>query len=113
MSSSVATQQPSTPPRAAPPQRVQRSLFSRVLARPEIGALAAAVAIFAFFYAAAPAFRELHKKYPVENLQESMGEGMAVGRHAGMPEFKMSPQQVQDVIAYLKLLDGPGAKKVR
>lgn len=59
MSSSVATQQPSTPPRAAPPQRVQRSLFSRVLARPEIGALAAAVAIFAFFYAAAPAFRTL------------------------------------------------------
>ena len=63
--------------------------------------------------AAAPAFRDLHKKYPVENLQESMGEGMAVGRHSGMPEFKMSPQQVQDVIAYLKLLDGPGAKKVR
>jgi mono/diheme cytochrome c family protein len=63
--------------------------------------------------AAAPAFRDLHKKYPVEHLQESMGEGMAVGRHSGMPEFKMSPQQVQDVIAYLKLLDGPGAKKVR
>jgi mono/diheme cytochrome c family protein len=42
-----------------------------------------------------------------------MGEGMAVGHHAGMPEFKMSPQQVQDVIAYLKLLDGPGAKRVR
>ena len=58
------------------------------------------------------AFRELHKKYPVEHLQEALGEGMSVG-HPAMPEFKMSAQQVQDVIAYLKLLDGPGAKKVR
>ncbi|HEX8569622.1 MAG TPA: cytochrome c [Caulobacteraceae bacterium] len=60
----------------------------------------------------AVAFRELHKKYPVEHLQEALGEGMSVG-HPGMPEFKMSPQQVQDVIAYLKLLDTPAAKKVR
>ena len=62
--------------------------------------------------AAAPAFRDLHKKYPVENLQEALGEGIAVG-HPAMPEFKMSPQQVQDVIAYLKLLDTPAAKKAR
>ena len=58
------------------------------------------------------AFRDLHKKYPVEHLQEALGEGIAVG-HPAMPEFKMSPQQVQDVIAYLKLLDGPAAKRVR
>ena len=60
----------------------------------------------------APAFRDLHKKYPVENLQEAFAEGIAVG-HPAMPEFKMSPQQVQDVIAYLKLLDTPTAKRVR
>ncbi|MGY1784407.1 ABC transporter permease [Geodermatophilus sp. SYSU D00698] len=53
-----------TPPSAAPPSaavqaRPQRSLVSRLLARPEIGALAAAVAIFAFFYAVAPPFRTL------------------------------------------------------
>src|SRR4029453_3409608 len=36
-----------------------RSLFARVLARPEIGALAAAIAIFLFFYAVAPTFRTL------------------------------------------------------
>ena len=58
------------------------------------------------------AFRELHKKYPVEHLQEALGEGMSVG-HPAMPEFKMTPQQVQDVIAYLKLLDTPAAKHVR
>ena len=58
------------------------------------------------------AFRELHRKYPVEHLQEALGEGIAVG-HPQMPEFKMSPQQVQDLIAYLKLLDTPAAKPVR
>jgi simple sugar transport system permease protein len=62
MSSSVATQpsaQPSPPGVTAPPTREPRSLFSRVLARPEIGALAAAIVIFLFFYAVAPTFRTL------------------------------------------------------
>ncbi len=62
MSSSVATQPPAQsapPPGSAGPARVQKSLLSRVLGRPEVGALAAAVAIFAFFYAVAPTFRTL------------------------------------------------------
>src|SRR3954454_8681592 len=58
MSSSVATQ-PSAPPTSTAPQRVQKSLFARALARPETGALAAAIVIFAFFYAVAPTFRTL------------------------------------------------------
>jgi simple sugar transport system permease protein len=59
MSSSVATQPPKQPPPPAPvaAERPQRSLFGRILARPEIGALAAAIVIFAFFYAVAPTFR--------------------------------------------------------
>jgi simple sugar transport system permease protein len=56
MSSPVTT----TPP---PPKedvaRPQRSMVSRVLMRPEIGALAAAIAIFLFFFAIAPPFRTL------------------------------------------------------
>ncbi|MCW2697232.1 MAG: inner-rane translocator [Modestobacter sp.] len=62
MSSSVATQQPaqsSSPPTPAAAGRPQKSLFARVLARPEVGALAAAIVIFAFFYAVAPTFRSL------------------------------------------------------
>ncbi|MDQ1536959.1 MAG: simple sugar transport system permease protein [Actinomycetota bacterium] len=58
MSSSVATQ-PSAPPASAPPARQPRSLVTRVLARPEVGALAAAFVIFLFFYAVAPTFRSL------------------------------------------------------
>jgi simple sugar transport system permease protein len=37
--------------------REPRSFVSRLLARPEIGALAAAIVIFLFFYAVAPTFR--------------------------------------------------------
>jgi simple sugar transport system permease protein len=62
MSSSVATQPParSAPPTpSAAPDRQQRSLVSRTLGRPEVGALAAAVVIFLFFYAVAPTFRTL------------------------------------------------------
>lgn len=53
---------------------------------------------------AAPPFRDLHKSYPVENLQEALGEGIVTG-HPSMPEFQLDPGQVNDVIAYLKSLE--------
>jgi simple sugar transport system permease protein len=58
MSTPVATQ-PSPPPRTSDELRPRRSLFSRAIARPEIGALAAAVAIFIFFFVVADPFRTL------------------------------------------------------
>lgn len=54
--------------------------------------------------AAAPAFRDLHRRYPVEDLAESLAEGIVTG-HPGMPEFELEPAQVADVIAYLKTLE--------
>jgi simple sugar transport system permease protein len=48
-----------TPPPKEDVARPQRSLVGRILSRPEIGAFAAAVAIFIFFLAIAPAFRTL------------------------------------------------------
>jgi mono/diheme cytochrome c family protein len=50
---------------------------------------------------AAPPFRTLHERYPVESLQESLAEGIVTG-HTDMPEFRFDPDQVGDVIAYLK-----------
>ena len=52
----------------------------------------------------APPFRTLHLKYPVENLEEAFSEGIVTG-HPTMPEFRLDPGQVGDVIAYLKLLE--------
>lgn len=52
----------------------------------------------------APPFRDLHKRYPVENLAESFAEGITTG-HPSMPEFKLDPAQINDLIAYLKSIE--------
>jgi mono/diheme cytochrome c family protein len=54
--------------------------------------------------AIAPAFRELHKRYPVESLEEGLGEGLVTG-HPSMPEFRFAPDQIGDFIAFLKTLE--------
>jgi cytochrome c len=53
---------------------------------------------------AAPPFRVLHQRYPVEYLEESLAEGMVTG-HADMPEFRLEPDQIADFIDYLKSLE--------
>lgn len=52
----------------------------------------------------APPFRELHRKYPVEMLQESLAEGIFTG-HPTMPMFRLEPDQINDVLSYLKSLE--------
>jgi cytochrome c553 len=51
----------------------------------------------------APPFRTLHARYPVENLQEPLAEGIVTG-HQNMPEFRFDPGQVGDFIAFLNTL---------
>ena len=60
-------------------------------------------------YAPAPQFRTLHEKYDVSGLAEALAEGIVVG-HTGprqMPRFVLEPDQIDDVIAYLKSLETP------
>jgi cytochrome c len=52
----------------------------------------------------APPFRELHNRYPVETLEEALGEGIVTG-HPNMPEFRLEPDQIGDLISYLKSLE--------
>jgi cytochrome c len=49
----------------------------------------------------APLFRTLAKRYPIEALEEALGEGLISG-HADMPEFKFESDDVGAIIAYLK-----------
>lgn len=56
-------------------------------------------------HASAPSFATLFVNYPPEYLEEAFAEGVFVG-HADMPAFEFSPQQIADLIAYLKTL-GP------
>ena len=51
----------------------------------------------------APPFRTLHQRYPVENLSEAFAEGIKVAHP--MPEFRLEPGQIEDLIAYLKSLE--------
>ena len=55
---------------------------------------------------AAPAFRTLGKRYPIEALEEALGEGIMSG-HPDMPEFKFDADQVGAIIAYLKSIQQP------
>ena len=54
--------------------------------------------------AIAPPFRTLHTKYPLENLEEAMAEGIVTG-HPAMPEFRLDPGQIHDVLAYFRTLE--------
>jgi cytochrome c len=54
--------------------------------------------------AIAPPFRTLHLKYPIENLQRPLAEGI-IANHPTMPQFRLEPDQIRDVIAYLKTLE--------
>ncbi len=52
----------------------------------------------------APPFRTLHERYPVEDLEEPLAEGIVTG-HPSMPEFRFEPDQIADFIAFLKTLE--------
>src|SRR6478752_6661596 len=64
------------PPPAAPSEasnRVTLSLSSRLLGRPEVGALVAAIVIFIFFLIVAPAFRSLPALFTVLYQSSTIG----------------------------------------
>ena len=52
----------------------------------------------------APPFRTLHTRYPIESLQEALAEGIVTG-HPTMPEFQLDPDQIHDLLAFLKTLE--------
>lgn len=57
-------------------------------------------------YAPAIPFRVLSESYPIENLAEALAEGIGVG-HSGdvqMPEFVLSPDEIDDFLTYLAAL---------
>lgn len=52
----------------------------------------------------APPFRDLHNRYPVETLEESLAEGIMTG-HPTMPQFRFEPDQISDFLLFLKSLE--------
>lgn len=52
----------------------------------------------------APPFRTLHLRYPIESLGEALAEGITTG-HPAMPQFVLDPDQIHDLLSYLKTLE--------
>ena len=56
--------------------------------------------------AKAPPFRTLSKRYKLEDLEESLAEGITIGHStANMPHFIFEPEDIGDLITYLKKLN--------
>jgi cytochrome c len=54
----------------------------------------------------APAFRTLSTRYPIESLEEALGEGIMSG-HPDMPEFQYDADEVGAIIDYLNAIQKP------
>lgn len=54
-------------------------------------------------HAEAPPFRDVVKRYPPEDLEESLAEGITSG-HPDMPEFVLAPEEIAGVVRYLHTL---------
>lgn len=82
----------------------QATARGRALAEAQCGGCHAVGRAGASRVVAAPAFRDLHRRYPVEDLAEALAEGITTG-HPGMPEFRLDPAEIDDLIAYLRTLE--------
>jgi cytochrome c len=53
----------------------------------------------------APPFRAVARKYKLEDLEEGFAEGIVTG-HNSMPEFTLTPRQIDDLLAHMRRLKG-------
>jgi mono/diheme cytochrome c family protein len=60
--------------------------------------------------AAAPPFRSLAAKYPLDHLAEALAEGITTG-HPDMPEFVFSTDEIAAILAYIEDISEPRAAK--
>jgi cytochrome c len=58
----------------------------------------------------APPFRTLSSRYPIEDLSESLAEGIVSG-HPDMPIFVFSPADVEAIIEYLNSIQEQPARQ--
>jgi mono/diheme cytochrome c family protein len=55
----------------------------------------------------APPFRDLSRRYPLENLAEALAEGIVTG-HSAMPNFTFEPAEIDALLAYIAQLTSTG-----
>lgn len=60
-------------------------------------------------HAEAPPFREFAAKWPLENLEEALADGIVTG-HQDMPAFVFEPPEIAALIAHLEEVGKAGRK---
>jgi cytochrome c len=58
----------------------------------------------------APPFRDLSKRYPIDNLAEAFAEGIVTG-HPAMPRFTFEPREISALLAFISSLSSEPAGK--
>ena len=53
---------------------------------------------------AAPPFRKLSERFPMDALEEAFADGRIYSGHPDMPEFVATPEQADSIIAYIASL---------
>ena len=108
--------QPPAPAAEAPPVEAPAAIPSaergHALVLRDCAACHAVEATGASGFSPAPPFRTLKDKYPLDSLEEALAEGILSG-HPAMPEYEYAPDEIADIIAWMKSLDAargaPGA----
>ena len=59
---------------------------------------------------AAPPFRTLSAKYPLDHLAEALAEGITTG-HGEMPEFQFSAEEIAGILGYIERISEPTTAK--
>lgn len=88
---------------SAPPAMAQREQRGAVIARIYCMKCHSIDKVSPSPLSIAPPFPDLHKRYPVEQLEEALAEGAMTG-HPTMPEFRFDSDQIGDFLAFLKTL---------
>ena len=60
----------------------------------------------------APPFRDLSKRYAVENLAEALAEGIVTG-HPAMPQFTFEPREIDALLTFIVSLTPPRERPSR
>jgi cytochrome c len=60
----------------------------------------------------APPFRDLSKRYPIDNLAEAFAEGIVTG-HPAMPRFTFEPREINALLAFIDSLNSSEPSRKR
>ena len=82
------------------------SVKGEVLAQQQCGQCHATGAAGESPHKDAPPFRTFASKWPLENLEESLAEGIVTG-HPDMPAIAMEPDQITALIEHLHTIAAP------